>query len=101
MQSLTRAATPDLSSASTSASDSCNVLSASLCKVVNADAYTLLLAIWASLQLTWVGMLLFVQFIQVTRGMTTYENMTGGIDRTATPARPRRSTAPSPARERP
>lgn len=32
---------------------------------------------WASLQLTWVGMLLFVQFIQVTRGMTTYENMFG------------------------
>jgi len=67
----------DLSSASSQSSDQCNILSPSLCKIVNADAYTLLLTIWATLQLTWVGMLLFVQFIQVTRGMTTYENMFG------------------------
>lgn len=32
---------------------------------------------WASLQLLWVSMLLFTQFIQVSRAMTTYENMTG------------------------
>ena len=32
---------------------------------------------WATLQLTWVSMLLFVQFIQVSRAMTTYENMFG------------------------
>jgi palmitoyltransferase len=62
---------------SSKASDQCNILSPTLCKIINADAYTLLLTIWASLQLTWVGMLLFVQFIQVTRGMTTYENMFG------------------------
>lgn len=66
-----------LSSISATASDQCNILSPSLCKIVNADAYTLLLTMWATLQLTWVGMLLFVQFIQVTRGMTTYENMFG------------------------
>lgn len=66
-----------LSKVSVGASEDCNVLSASLCRVVNADAYSLLLAIWASLQLTWVSMLMFVQFIQVTRAMTTYENMFG------------------------
>ncbi|KAL2181173.1 uncharacterized protein P884DRAFT_213860 [Thermothelomyces heterothallicus CBS 202.75] len=59
------------------ASEECNVLAPNLCRVINADAYTLLLAVWASLQLTWVSMLLFVQFLQVSRGMTTYENMFG------------------------
>ncbi|KAK3295416.1 uncharacterized protein B0H64DRAFT_474378 [Chaetomium fimeti] len=59
------------------ASEECNVLSPALCRVINADAYSLLLAVWASLQLTWVSMLLFVQFIQVSRAMTTYENMFG------------------------
>lgn len=59
------------------ASDQCNILSPTLCKIINTDAYSLLLAAWASLQLTWVGMLLFVQFIQVARAMTTYENMFG------------------------
>ncbi|ERS98670.1 palmitoyltransferase AKR1 [Sporothrix schenckii 1099-18] len=57
--------------------DRCNLLSPSLCVVINADAFTLLVAIWASLQLSWVSMLLFVQFIQVSRAMTTYENMYG------------------------
>ncbi len=67
----------DLVSLSSQSSDSCNILSPALCKVVNADAYTLIVAIWATLQLTWVSMLLFVQFIQVSRAMTTYENMFG------------------------
>ncbi|RDA85537.1 hypothetical protein CP532_3300 [Ophiocordyceps camponoti-leonardi (nom. inval.)] len=59
------------------ASESCRVLNASLCKMLNADAYTLLLATWISLQLVWVFMLIFTQFFQVSRGTTTYENMTG------------------------
>ena len=71
------------SASSAGSSDQCNVLSPSLCKVVNADAYTLLLGIWASLQLTWVSMLLFVQFLQVSRAMTTYENMFGIDHRSA------------------
>jgi hypothetical protein len=33
--------------------------------------------IWAALQLTWVTMLLFVQLIQISRAMTTWENMRG------------------------
>lgn len=53
------------------------MLSPALCRVVNADSYSLFLTIWASLQLTWVAMLMFVQFVQVTRAMTTYENMFG------------------------
>ncbi|SPO04559.1 probable Palmitoyltransferase AKR1 [Cephalotrichum gorgonifer] len=68
------------------ASESCNLLSPGICRVVNADAYTFLLAIWVTLQLTWVSMLLFVQFIQVSRAMTTYENMYGIHDSNATPA---------------
>jgi hypothetical protein len=33
--------------------------------------------VWAALQLTWVTMLLFVQLVQISRAMTTYENMRG------------------------
>ncbi|KAM4057272.1 ankyrin repeats (3 copies) domain-containing protein [Hirsutella rhossiliensis] len=62
---------------STNASETCNVLGASLCKLLNADSYTLILAAWVSLQLVWVTMLVFTQFFQVSRAMTTYENMTG------------------------
>ncbi|RSM13081.1 Palmitoyltransferase AKR1 [Fusarium oligoseptatum] len=68
---------------STKASDSCNVLSPGLCKFINADSYTALLAVWISLQLLWVTMLLFTQFFQVSRAMTTYENMFGVHDGTA------------------
>jgi palmitoyltransferase ZDHHC13/17 len=61
----------------------CVVLSEGLCKIVNTDPYMVLLGIWVSLQLTWVGMLLFVQFVQVARAMTTYENMYGIHDGSA------------------
>lgn len=33
--------------------------------------------IWAALQLTWVTMLMFVQLVQISRAMTTWENMRG------------------------
>ncbi|KAK7989767.1 NAD binding domain of 6-phosphogluconate dehydrogenase-domain-containing protein [Apiospora arundinis] len=68
------------STLTSSASDKCTFFSESVCKVLNADPYLVLLGIWASLQLTWVGMLLFVQFVQVARAMTTYENMYGISD---------------------
>lgn len=67
----------DLTDFSANASESCNILSPTLCKMVNADGYTALLFVWISIQLAWVGMLLFVQFIQVSRAMTTFENMYG------------------------
>lgn len=60
-----------------SASDQCNIFGPTICQIINTDTYTVLLGFWANLQLTWVGMLLFVQFIQVARAMTTYENMFG------------------------
>ncbi|CAK7270168.1 palmitoyltransferase akr1 [Sporothrix epigloea] len=63
--------------AATPGFDRCNLLSPELCVVVNAGAFTLLVAVWATLQLSWVSMLLFVQFVQVSRAMTTYENMYG------------------------
>ncbi|PHH89719.1 hypothetical protein CDD83_5416 [Cordyceps sp. RAO-2017] len=59
------------------ASESCSVLGASLCRLLNADSYTLILAAWISLQLVWVTMLVFTQFFQISRALTTYENMTG------------------------
>ena len=58
-------------------SKECNVLSEQLCRYVNNDAYTMVLLIWAALQMTWVTMLLFVQMVQIARGLTTYENMRG------------------------
>ncbi len=73
----------DFVAVSSGSSDQCNILGPSLCKITNADAYTLLVAVWASLQLTWVCMLLFVQGIQVSRAMTTYENMFGVSHRPA------------------
>ncbi|KAK0630897.1 ankyrin repeat-containing domain protein [Bombardia bombarda] len=66
-----------LTEISANTSEECNILAPSLCRIVNADAYSVLLAIWASLQLVWVSMLLFVQFVQVSRAMTTSENMFG------------------------
>lgn len=59
------------------ASDECSVFGPTICKILNADTYTLLTGFWANLQLTWVSMLLFVQSFQVARAMTTYENMVG------------------------
>ncbi|KAI2642509.1 hypothetical protein GGS21DRAFT_498194 [Xylaria nigripes] len=58
-------------------SPECLVLSASFCKVVNSDPYMALLGVWANLQLTWVGMLIFVQLVQVAQAMTTFENRYG------------------------
>lgn len=59
------------------ANDTCNILAPALCRLVNADSYTIVLLIWTALQLTWVTMLLFVQLVQIARALTTYENMRG------------------------
>ncbi|CAH0017650.1 unnamed protein product [Clonostachys rhizophaga] len=88
---------------SKTASDQCNFLSPNLCKLVNADTFTLVLAIWATLQLLWVFMLLFTQSIQVARAMTTYENMYGvrdspvtlAVTSTGQPLNPTLPTTPS------
>ncbi|KAF2111144.1 palmitoyltransferas-like protein akr1 [Lophiotrema nucula] len=58
----------------------CNVLSDDLCKILNTDPFTILVSIWAALQLTWVTMLLCVQLLQVARNLTTYESMRGHLN---------------------
>jgi palmitoyltransferase len=55
----------------------CNVISAELCATLNSDPFTIVLSIWTNLQLVWVSMLLIVQIVQITRGLTTYEAMSG------------------------
>lgn len=94
------------SSVSKNASDSCNVLSPGICKLINADGYTFLLAIWITLQLIWVVMLIATQLIQVSRAMTTYENMMGintgtgnvatAFSSTGTPLDPNHATVAPP-----
>lgn len=39
----------------------------------------MVIAIWATIQLTWVTMLLIVQLIQIARAMTTFESMGGRV----------------------
>jgi hypothetical protein len=77
---------PDYNIISVDATERCVMFSPAVCKMVNADSYTLFLAAFANPQLIWVFMLLFTQFIQLSRGMTTYENMFGIKDGTATSA---------------
>ncbi|KAG9236725.1 hypothetical protein BJ875DRAFT_210453 [Amylocarpus encephaloides] len=61
----------------TEAGKECNLLAPELCQVINSDPYTLVLCCWAALQLTWVTMLMFVQLVQISRALTTWENMSG------------------------
>jgi palmitoyltransferase ZDHHC13/17 len=53
----------------------CNVLSPVLCNLILRDPWTIILSLWTCLQLIWVTMLLVVQFVQIARNQTTYENM--------------------------
>jgi palmitoyltransferase ZDHHC13/17 len=55
----------------------CRILSEAICEVILRDPFTVMLALWAALQLTWVTMLLFVQSVQISRAVTTYEAMKG------------------------
>ncbi|KAH8695922.1 palmitoyltransferase SidR [Talaromyces proteolyticus] len=55
----------------------CNVINDNLCSIVSKDSFTLILTVWATLQLIWVTMLGSVQMVQISRNQTTYENMRG------------------------
>ena len=55
----------------------CNILPPALCEPVLKDTWTVVLTLWASLQLVWITMLLVVQIVQISRNQTTYENMKG------------------------
>ena len=56
-------------------STKCNILSPDLCAWALRDTYTIALTLWVLLQLVWITMLLVVQSIQISKNMTTYENM--------------------------
>lgn len=45
------------------------------------DTFTVVLTVWAAIQLVWVVMLLMVQLLQIARAQTTWESMRGRTDR--------------------
>lgn len=53
----------------------CNILTPEYCALYNRDPFTIVTIIWASLQLTWVLLLLVTQLVQVSRNQTTWEIM--------------------------
>ena len=53
----------------------CNILSPELCSYVLRDSWTVALTIWTIIQLVWVTMLVVVQAVQISKNMTTFENM--------------------------
>jgi hypothetical protein len=55
----------------------CNIINDTLCGIIRRDTFTLIVTVWASLQLIWVTMLCAVQLVQISRNQTTYENMRG------------------------
>ncbi|KAI9760952.1 MAG: hypothetical protein M4579_001328 [Chaenotheca gracillima] len=57
----------------------CNILGDTVCTIYNKAPYTVVLAIFATLQLTWVTMLITVQLVQIARAQTTFENMQGHL----------------------
>lgn len=63
----------------------CNVLAPELCATLHKDPFTIILAIWAALQLVWVTMLLVVQLLQIARAQTTFEAMRNNLHGHGTP----------------
>lgn len=57
----------------------CEILKEPLCATFSRDPLTIITNGWASLQLTWTFMLLFVHLTQVARAITTYETMKGQL----------------------
>ncbi|KAK5163203.1 palmitoyltransferase akr1 [Saxophila tyrrhenica] len=55
----------------------CAILKDPLCAPFSRDPMTIITNAWASLQLTWTFMLLFVHLTQVGRALTTFETMKG------------------------
>ncbi|KAK7207838.1 Palmitoyltransferase AKR1 [Myxozyma melibiosi] len=51
----------------------CMILKEDLCAVVSYDPFTLFIALWSAVQLTWVSILTVVQLYQVCRALTTNE----------------------------
>ncbi|KAI5286156.1 palmitoyltransferase akr1 [Ascosphaera acerosa] len=59
----------------TPADAACPLLADSLCELFNRDSFTIVLGLWAAVQLVWVTLLCGVQLVQISRNTTTYEIM--------------------------
>lgn len=68
---------PDLEAIPAPTPAECAVFSEIICGIILRDSFTVLIMVWAALQTTWVTMLLFVQTIQISRAVTTWEAMKG------------------------
>lgn len=55
----------------------CAILEEPLCRELSKDSFTIITNGWASLQLVWTTMLIFVHLMQIARAVTTYETMRG------------------------
>ena len=55
----------------------CNIVRGFVCDYMLRDPFTVVVTMWASLQLVWVSMLLVVQMVQIARAQTTFESMRG------------------------
>ncbi|KAF2763207.1 palmitoyltransferase akr1 [Pseudovirgaria hyperparasitica] len=55
----------------------CTILADEVCGILMKDPFTIILTLWATLQLTWVTMLTCVQLLQIARALTTWEAMRG------------------------
>ena len=60
-------------------SEQCTFLAKELCSLYMKDPLTIVTNGWASLQLSWTAMLLFVHLTQIARNITTYETMKGQV----------------------
>ncbi|KAF2864385.1 Palmitoyltransferase akr1, ankyrin repeat-containing protein akr1 [Piedraia hortae CBS 480.64] len=58
---------------------SCSVLNEKWCAQFSKDPLTIVTACWASLQLTWTTMLLFVHLTQIARNITTFETIRSAV----------------------
>ena len=70
-------APPDIDTLPVADRADCSLLYDPYCGLFARDPLTIITNAWASLQLTWTFMLLFVHLTQIARSITTYETMKG------------------------
>jgi DHHC palmitoyltransferase len=63
----------DISSLELEEGEECKILPMSICEPLLTDPYTTILTIWTAAQLSWLTLLVVVQYYQITRGITTHE----------------------------
>jgi hypothetical protein len=65
--------TLDVSSLQLPPDAECKILPKDVCEPFVKDPYTNILTIWTAAQLSWLSLLVVVQYYQITRGITTHE----------------------------